>query len=429
MKVFIATMPFTGHINPMQPIARELIRRGHEVIWMTGADFEPKVTTTAATFKPTIASAEIDSIPLGPDPGTSGLAAAISIIRRLFLDRIQAQVQDYQSILSTFEADVLLVDLAAFGAHCLRDMTGLPYATLGINPLVTQDPEVPPWGSGKQPPTSWLGRLSNSLVHMASNWIFYPKLNAALNAERKKLGLEPLPSGVGFYGAARSDVLHIMPTTPAFEFPRKNLHAAIKFVGPLLPVLVDEEWTPPSWWDELLSHERSSVVHITQGTYATNTANLIKPTTVALSSCSNLLVIVTSPDAATTLTDMPSNVRSATFIPHARLLPHVGVMVTNAGYNGVLAALAHGVPLVCAGRSEDKADVSSRVAWCGAGVDLGTDTPSEEALREAVLRVVDESGFRDAARKVAADFATHDGPAEAADALEKVVKGIRGGST
>jgi UDP:flavonoid glycosyltransferase YjiC (YdhE family) len=426
MKVFIATMPFTGHINPMQAIARELIKRGHEVVWMTGKDFESKVAITGAHFRPTMASAAADVGPLGPDPGSSGLAAAISILRRLFLDRIPAQVEDYQAVLADFHADILLVDLTAFGAHALRDLKGIPYATLGINPLVTQDPEIPPWGSGKQPPTTTIGRWTNCLVHKAANLIFYPKLTTLLNQQRRKVGLDPLPPRVGFYETARSDSLHIMPTTPVFEFPRKNLHPAIKFVGPLLPVVDDSSWIRPSWWDELLAHPRDSVVHITQGTYATNAANLIKPALAALASCSELLVIVTSPDADTTLQDLPANARAENFIPHAALLPHVGVFVTNAGYNGVLAALAHGVPLVCAGRTEDKADVSSRVTWSEAGLDLGTDKPSEQALRNAVLRVVSNKSFKAAAQAVAADFATHDGPAEAVAELERVVQGHAG---
>ena len=422
MKVLIATMGFTGHVNPMQPIARELCKRGHQVIWLTGKDFESKVTITGAEFRLAVASSKQDAIPAALDPGTSGMSAIVSMLRRLFLDRIPAQVQDYQSVLADFAADILVVDLAAYGAHCLRDLTGLPYATLGINPLVTPDPEIPAWGTGKQPPASWVGRLGNSLFHWVGSRILYPKLTAALNTEREKLGLQALPPGIGFYETTRSDMLHIMPTTLAFEFPRKNLHPAVKFVGPLLPVLSDDPWTPPPWWDELLGHPKNSVVHLTQGTHATNVASLIKPTISALSAVSELLVIVTSPDAETTLKNPPANVRAATFIPHALLLPHVGVMVTNAGYGGVLAALSYGVPLVCAGRSEDKADVSSRVAWCGAGIDLGTDTPSKAALLSAVLRVVREGGYREAAGKVAADFASHDGPREAADELERVVR-------
>ncbi|KAK2728978.1 mgt family [Colletotrichum kahawae] len=403
MKVLIATMPFAGHIHPMQPIAQALIRRGHTVAWLTSASHEHLVRPTGATFIPSpTALARHDERVLVPDAGTSGLAAVVSTLRKLFLDRIPDQVAAYQEVLSTFPADVILVDLTAYGAHCFRDLTGTPYATLGINPLVTFDPEVPPWGTGC--------------------WLLYPKLTAILNTHRAELGLPPLPP-TGFYDATRSDVLHIMPTTPAFEFPRE-FHPSIKWVGPLLPLFNEESFTsPPIWWNEMLAHPREKVVHVTQGTWATTATNLILPTLAALRDRSDLLVIATTPDAekALPVSSLPRNARVASFVPHAKLLPHVGVIVTNAGYNGVLVALTCGVPLVCAGRTEDKADVSSRVAWSGAGIDLGTDTPSMKAIRDAVAKVIRDEKYRKAAEIIRADFDKHDGPKEAVDALEEII--------
>ncbi|OLN96995.1 4'-demethylrebeccamycin synthase 2 [Colletotrichum chlorophyti] len=424
MKVLIATMPFAGHIHPMTPIAVALTRRGHSVAWLTSHSHKHLIPQSDVTFIPSPESlASHDATPLASDPDTSGLAAIISTLRRLFLDRVPDQVSAYRAALADFPADVLLVDLTAYGAHCLRDLTGLPYATLGINPLVTFDPEVPPWGTGWLPPKTFVGRWINAIAHATASIILYPSLTASLNAHRATLGLPSLPAS-GFYDSTRSDALHIMPTTRAFEFPRRNLHPAVRFVGPLLPHSQDDA-ALPAWWDELLAHPREKVVHVTQGTYATNAANLIAPTLSALKHKPELLVVVTTPDAESVLpaaTTLPANARVASFVPHPKLLPHVGVMVTNAGYNGVLAALSCGVPMVCAGRSEDKADVSSRVAWSGAGIDLATDTPSVEALRDAVERVVADEKFRRAAERIRDDFGGHDGPNEAVDALEELIE-------
>ena len=73
---------------------------------------------------------------------------------------------DYQSILVEFAADILLVDLCCFGAATLHDLGGPVWATLGINPLVTLDPECPPYGTGAQPPKTFIGRTLNWLNHL-----------------------------------------------------------------------------------------------------------------------------------------------------------------------------------------------------------------------------------------------------------------------
>jgi UDP:flavonoid glycosyltransferase YjiC (YdhE family) len=59
-------------------------------------------------------------------------------------------------------------------------------------------------------------------------------------------------------------------------------------------------------------------------------------------------------------------------------------VITNAGFGGVQLALAHGIPLVAAGGSEDKPEVAARVAWTGAGLDSSTATPTPHRLRDAV---------------------------------------------
>jgi UDP:flavonoid glycosyltransferase YjiC (YdhE family) len=45
-------MPATGHINLAQPIAHELVTRGHEVCFLTGAAYKSSVEATGATFIP-----------------------------------------------------------------------------------------------------------------------------------------------------------------------------------------------------------------------------------------------------------------------------------------------------------------------------------------------------------------------------------------
>ena len=68
-------------------------------------------------------------------------------------------------------------------------------------------------------------------------------------------------------------------------------------------------------------------------------------------------------------------------------------MITNGGFGGVQQALAHGVPMVVAGATEDKKEVAARVAWSGTGVNLRTGRPSARALRRAVQRILREPQF------------------------------------
>src|SRR6185503_13744634 len=94
--------------------------------------------------------------------------------------------------------------------------------------------------------------------------------------------------------------------------------------------------------------------------------------------------------------------------------PHVQAVVCHGGFNTVVEALWHGVPLVIAPARLDQPVVADLVARAGAGLRVDwRSTPKE--LLSALRRVLAEPSFPAAARAVGASFATAGG-AEAAAA-------------
>lgn len=57
-------------------------------------------------------------------------------------------------------------------------------------------------------------------------------------------------------------------------------------------------------------------------------------------------------------------------------------------------ALRHGVPVVVAGMTEDKAEVAARVAWSGAGLNRRTNQPTPERVAGAAHQVLTDSTLR-----------------------------------
>ena len=101
---------------------------------------------------------------------------------------------------------------------------------------------------------------------------------------------------------------------------------------------------------------------------------------------------------------IPGNARLAQYLPFEWMLPKVDVFVTNGGYGSVNQAMSFGIPLVTAGLTEDKADVNARVAWSGVGINLATNKPTPQALREAVRTVLDKPDYRSHAASMSHEF-------------------------
>jgi hypothetical protein len=72
------------------------------------------------------------------------------------------------------------------------------------------------------------------------------------------------------------------------------------------------------------------------------------------------------------------------FIPYAQLMPHVDLLLTNGGYGSIQIALAHGVPVVAIGKTEEKPEIANRVNWSGVGIGLKVLIPTEAQIRDAV---------------------------------------------
>jgi UDP:flavonoid glycosyltransferase YjiC (YdhE family) len=73
----------------------------------------------------------------------------------------------------------------------------------------------------------------------------------------------------------------------------------------------------------------------------------------------------------------------------------------------VTHALSLGIPLVVAGTTEDKREVSARVNWSGVGMALGSDNPTASQIKNAVRQVLDTPSFAAGTAMLAKEFEAH----------------------
>ena len=422
-RILIGSMPLTGHVNPGLPIARKLIERGNEVWWYTGQNYQKKVEATGATFLPMKAGYDFDDTDLdGAFPGRNekkGLAQLKFDIKSVFVDSVPGYVQDMESIISEIKPDVLLMDNGFAAGTVIFARTGVPWATYGIMPLGVSSRDTAPTGLGLLPDSSPLGRLRNRALRFLFNKVIFRDVNAYANQVLMGLGMPSASTGVF---DIMSPFLYMQPTHESFEYARSDLPAQVHFIGPFLPS-ASPDFVAPAWWAEMVNSQRP-VVHVTQGTVATEAEQLLVPTINALANEDVLVVVTTGGKPVETLNmlNLPANVRVESFIPHYHLLPYVDVMVTNGGYGGVQIALANGVPLVVAGATEDKPEVAQRVAWSKTGINLKTGTPTVEQVRSAVKTILADPTYNTNAQALAANMKKLDAPVAASMLVERLAQ-------
>jgi MGT family glycosyltransferase len=423
VKILIVSTPAMGHLNPLLAIGRILIAEGHEVVGLTGTALRKRIESIGAQFRPLPAGADFDLqdiLSVVPElknipPGPQWLRVAIE---GLFVHPIPAQHKGLQQLLRDFPADVIIGDGMFFGV--LPMLLGArskrpPIVLCGTSILHWRREDDAPHFLGLPPATTQAQREEYAAISREHEGVVDQPLARRLNRSLKDLGVGPL-SMTPFDAVVELADAYMQMTVPSFEFPR-DIPPSVHFIG-ALPI-TPRQAPLPSWAYELDGSRK--VVLVTQGTLANHDFGLlIAPALAALVNEPDVLVAVTAggrpidaiPGA------IPGNARLASYLPFEWILPKVDVFVTNGGYGSVNQAMSFGIPLVTAGLTEDKADVNARVAWSGVGIDLATDEPTPQSLREAIRIVLDKPNYRLRASLMAEEF-------EAIDTRSEIIRIVR----
>jgi MGT family glycosyltransferase len=420
----IATMPVHGHVTPLLAVARHFTGRGDRVRFLTGARFADAVEATGAEHVPLPAEADFDdrqdwNETFPERAALGGTRAVAHDIEHIFVRPGRAQHDAVMEAHAAEPADALLADPAFIGgAFLLGHPLGVrpPIVMCGICPLMIASRDTAPFGTGLTPLRGPLGPLRNTaLAKLTARVVFRPSERIADQIFHRLHGC-PIPFAVLDWPRHADAIVQF--TVPEFEYPRSDAPATLHFAG---PISASGSQAPlPSWWPDLDGSR--PVVHLTQGTIGNSDfGELIAPALDGLAEEDVLVAVATGGRPLDCLPPLPANARAAEFLPYDRLLPKTDVYVTNGGYGGVQYALRYGVPIVAAGRQEDKPEVIARVAWAGVGRRVTTRTPTPRSIRRAVRAVLDDPRYRDAARDIADRMAETRGAHRLAEIVDALV--------
>jgi UDP:flavonoid glycosyltransferase YjiC (YdhE family) len=418
MKILIASIPGAGHLNPLLSIASLLTEYGHEVAVQVSEDLRPAVECAGHRFLSEIPNAQtsggyyFDTYPerMQKSPGME--MTGYDLVH-FFARNIAAQFASLKMALYDFPADLILADSIYWGTLPMlvgpRDKRPA-IAHLGVS--------VVNIGSGKNIPMRPDETLEQreAELQLRERLILQPAQHA-VNTALASLGYPALPCPI-LEAMTELPDLYLHPGIGSFEYPDSN--SKVQYIG-ALPTPAGQP-TLPEWWQHLDRTKR--LVLVTQGTVANRDfGQVIAPALVALGGREDVTIIVTT--GGQPVESIPvaisSNARIVSFLPYAQIMPEIDLLITNGGYGTVNMAISHGIPIISAGLSEDKEEVSAHVQWSGAGIDLRTNQATPEAVRHAVDEIFTQLGYLARAQQLSVEFASHDVEAELLLLIEECV--------
>jgi len=427
MKLLFAAAPFSGHVNPLLGTAQLLAEAGHEVGFYTGTRQRDAVERTGATLFPLPDDVDFDLHNIDaqfPDRArhAPGIERMIYDFKTLFIGPMTSQYRGLKQLLLNFDADAIIYEHLFYGAVPMYFKPWQPRPALigcGITYLTTPRQDHGPHGPALPFATDEATRQAYRLETGPAVAAAVQPLQDFYTETLRGLGVDDHRSNFGNAPTVLADAFW-QTTVPSFDYPQSENGPDITFMGAMPQV---SSTTPlPPWADELEKFGR--VVLITQGTVANDDLTaLVSPALAALADEADTLVLVTGGGRALDeLGNLPANARVATYLPFDWLMPKIDLLITNGGYGTVNQALAAGVPIIVGGSTEDKPEVSARIAWSGAGINLKTATPTPEAIRDAFRQIFDGVTFRNRIREIADEFGRFDSAGIILQSLSSVVE-------
>lgn len=423
MKVLAASSPIYAHTVNAVPLIMGLQARGIEV--------HRGVATPFLDVAARVPGHRWDTGPVRDFTPPEGSLRQVSRRYGWLLEDAGRRLPATVELMRSVHPDVVLTDSLGYAAALAAEHLRLPWVSFGDGPLHYPDSRTPPFGAGLPYRTQapWVWR--NLVVQAASRGLIMRRAQRTYAGLRAELGLAQSTTPV--LEAALSDRLHLHCGAPELEYPRRSVPGHVHFVGALRPPM-PEVWERPAWWEQVVAPRdggppADGLVLATQGTLRADPSELLAPTATALARLGRPGVLTTGAGDPGLLGGPglvgPGRVAVEAFVPYEKVLPHASVFVTNGGWTGVLLALAHGVPVVQVGRTEEKADIGRRVEWAGAGLHVPSpgDQGDPRALVAALAKVSTDPRYREAAARIAGGLADRDPGRDGAALIEGCLPG------
>jgi UDP:flavonoid glycosyltransferase YjiC (YdhE family) len=427
MKILLASIPATGHFNPILVAARILKEAGHETAIYTSLVFRDKIEKAEVRFFP---------LPEDADEGvrdfiasffekhkvTPGPEELVKAYSGVFINPMISQFRGLQAILKEFCPDVVIHETSFAGVipMLLGPRSERPASVyLGITALPLERADGAPSGPGLLPSEDPEKRKEYAEIARNINELKHLPMRSAADKLLADIGLPSLPASLFASEAMLADLI-LQPCTPLFEFPLRESEEKLHFIGALLPSGAGDV---PAQIKEAKKAGRK-IVLVSQGTIANNDlGKLLAPTILALGEREDFLILATTggkPIENIPCTLTPNTIASQ-YLNFGQILPEVDVLVAFGSYGTVTQTLSFGVPMVVAGMGEDKPEVGARVTWTGTGIYLATDTPTPEQVRDAVDQILAKPEYRACAQELAQEFASYDSAKRLTELVEAAV--------
>lgn len=386
-KIVFFCIPAHGHTNPTLGVVRELVERGHEVLYYSYNSFREKLEAAGARF---VSCDDYDvEQKLGPKDATR-VGKDLSFSTQILVDTTLALDDMVCKEMERLQPDCIVADSMAVWGKAVAIKLNIPFISSTTTFAFNQHS----------------ARIMKQSIRELFAMIFsMPKINK--NIKRLQEKGYPVKSVLDIL-QNDNDTHTIVYTSPGFQPCADTFSDRYAFVGPSVrPATSSVEKT------------KEKLVYISMGTVNNDMAKFYKNCILAFKNTDYQVImsvgnLVNIEDLGT----LPENISVYSHVDQIGVLTQADAFITHCGMNSVNESLYYQVPLIMYPQTSEQGGVATRVSQLGAGLMLQKNNPV--AIREAVQQVIENCSFRENAVVISEGFKKCAGAKGAADKILQV---------
>jgi len=336
---------------------------------------------------------------------------ALQFTARVVLAQTEAMLKSLPAIVQANGVDALVLDTGQRYAELGAMQLGMPYVHVsnslhldfsGYTPLCLYG-----WAHETTP-----AALARNREGVAKVVRLLQSSNASIRAYAGKVGLsidweDP--------GSTLSRLAWIAQVPRAFDFESSHWPPQFHHTGPFHDGKGRENVDFP--WNRLTGEP---LIYASMGTIMNGRVDVFRTIVAGVAKHKGTQLVLSIGDQLDSrqIGPVPSNAIIVKRAPQLELLKSSSVCITHAGLNTVLESLAQGVPQVAIPVTFDQPGVAARIADKQTGVVTSLDKLTADHLSTLLNEVLNDSTYRDNARKLQRAIAKASGLSVAADLVE-----------
>ncbi len=410
---------FYSHFNALEALGGELVARGHRVTFLHRPDAaqyvrDPRIgfhAVGAATHPP---GSLAESLRRAANPGGPlGL-------RRVILDMAASTdmlCRELPRAIEQLGIDVIVADQMEAAGGLVAEGLGLPFVSVACALPVNREPNIP---LPVMPFAFEDSERARKIVDGSTrvyDWMMGPH-GRSIAANAARFGLAPRSA----LHECLSPLAQVSQTVAEFDFPRRALPAHFHHVGPLRPPGI--QGVPGQSRMPAIDAGRP-FVFASLGTLQGQRFGLFRRIARA---CRELDVqlLVAHCGGLDGAQEAALQRAGATwvcgFAPQQAVLARADAVVSHAGSNTVMDAIAARTPILALPIAFDQPGTASRVVHAGIGLKASPLFASSRHMAKLLRRLLDEAEFANQLERLSGGVAASGGAPRAADIIEAALR-------